>query len=458
MHLPIRSSVDRTALLQIDAEALGQKYVSNRRASVYDLNGALVAEMAVSPPVYIHKTINLMRHGTPRSLDEIHAAMACAADSIQFHKIEGLSPQEYCGLVQRTTGLPESVIQNSLVMIADALRNMPQIINAGKPQGARWNWLNVDSLNGCSLFSRKGEIFVVLAAGNGPGIHALWPQALAMGYRTVIRPSTREPFTAQRVVTAIAQAGLEEYVALIPTDYRGADELIASADLALAYGGQEIVDKYRDQPNVLVQGPGRAKIVIGSDACLDEAASLVAASMTNLGGAACVSTSAVLVEGDVSDFCKRLRKVLKQVSIDTLPRTSEKTITWLNSVLDSPVEVISVNDGYVLRPVLTEVSEPDDPRIQREFPIPCVTVAPYQESRSAAMLSGSLVVTVLSRKANLLSPVLADSSISNIYVGDIPTTWMSHTVPHDAYLSDFLMCNRGLRVSASWTDTAKFGE
>lgn len=76
-----------------------------------------------------------------------------------------------------------------------------------------------------------------------------------------------------------------------------ADELVASADLALAYGGQDIVDKYRHHPQVRVQGPGRAKILIGADVCMEEAVSLVATSMTDLGGAACVSASAVMVEG-----------------------------------------------------------------------------------------------------------------------------------------------------------------
>lgn len=96
--------------------------------------------------------------------------------------------------------------QNALAAIAQALREMPQIIDAGRPQGACWSRHDTQAQAGCSLFSRKGDIFAVLAAGNGPGIHALWPQAVALGYRALVRPSTREPFTAQRVVCAMAQA------------------------------------------------------------------------------------------------------------------------------------------------------------------------------------------------------------------------------------------------------------
>lgn len=458
MSISFGLSPGPTACQQIVAVALGHEYTTQRRVVVNDLSDTPVAELTVAPPVYIHKTICSMRASPALSLTDIHAAMVRAADIYQADKIAGFSPDEYRRMVQRTTGLPEGVIQNALVALADALRNMPAIINAGRPQGARWSWYDPGALDGCSLFSRKGDIFVVLAAGNGPGIHALWPQAVAMGYRTLVRPSTREPFTAQRVVYALAEAGLENYVALIPTDYRGADELVATADLTLAYGGQDIVDKYHHNPQVRVQGPGRAKIVVGADTDIDKAVSLVAKSMTDLGGAACVSTSAVLVQGDVNDFCRRLRRALKQLPQEEAPKASRQTVDWLCRVLGTPVETSLTSDGYVVHPLVIEVSEPDDPLIQRELPLPCVTVAPYQSTRSTAVLSGSLVVTVLSRQSHLLAPVLADASISNVYVGDIPTTWMSPLVPHDAYMSDFLMCNRGLRVAAAWMDDENQGE
>ncbi|EPH1424381.1 aldehyde dehydrogenase family protein [Klebsiella aerogenes] len=454
----MNSPLDSAAVGRIEAVVQGREYATRRRVAIHDLLAAPVADMAVAPPVYIHSTIGVMRAAPALSLAEIHAAMARAADSFQYETVAGLSPEAYCQRVRRTTGLPAAVTQNALVAIAQALREMPQIIEAGRPQGACWSRHDAQAQAGCSLFSRKGDIFAVLAAGNGPGIHALWPQAVALGYRALVRPSTREPFTAQRVVCAMAQAGLAHYVALIPTDYRGADELVASADLTLAYGGQDIVDKYRLHPRVRVQGPGRAKIVVGADACLDEAAALVARSMTNLGGAACVSASAVLVEGDVHDFCRRLRLALQQLPPETLPHASRQTVDWLSSALGSPVAADATPEGYVLHPLVTEVTEPDDPRVQRELPFPCVTVAPYQAMRSAPMLSGSLAVTVFSRQSRLLAPILADASISNIYVGDIPTTWMAPSVPHDAYLSDFLMCNRGFRVAPSWAENKIQGE
>jgi len=443
---------------QIEASALGRNYVTKRRTSVSDLQGNPVTDMAVVPPVYIHNVVSSMRSAATLPLTEIHTALSKAADFYQHDTIAGLSPDDYRQLVRRTTGLPNVVILNSIAAIANSLKMMPDIIVNSMPRGARLVWNEPDTVNGCSLFSRKGDVFGVLAAGNGPGIPALWPQAVALGYRVLVRPSTREPFTAQRVIGAMEKAGLENYVALIPTDYVGADQLVAAADFSMAYGGQDIVDKYINNTKVRVQGPGRSKIVIGSDANIDAAVSLVVRSMTDLGGAACVSTSAVLIDGNVTEFCLRLKQALRAVSPHLLPRVSEKSLNWLQDVLGIVVDATLTPDGYMFAPLVTEVNEPDDPLIQRELPFPCVTVAPYHPIRSAKILSGSLVVTLYSRLPDLIEPILKDTSISNVYVGDISTTWMSPLIPHDDYLSDFLMCNRGFIRQASWTETENKGD
>ncbi|GKW15451.1 hypothetical protein PEC301937_14000 [Pectobacterium carotovorum subsp. carotovorum] len=446
----------------IDASALGRRYVTQRRIWVNDLLDAPVADMGVAPPIYIHNTIDAMKSAPVLPLADIHAAMTEAAERFQFGILEGLSPNEYCQRVHRTTGLPSNVIQEALASIANALRMMPETLDVGMPKGARWSWRDPDALAGCSLFSRKGDTFAVLAAGNGPGIHALWPQAVALGYRVLVRPSSREPFTAQRVVSALAMSGLENYVAFIPTDYRGADALVASTDFTLAYGGSEMVEKYRHHPTVRIQGPGRSKIVVGADADRDEAVALVAKSMTDLGGAACVSTSAVLVEGDVTDFCQRLRLALKHIPAHRLPLGSANTVEQLSRVLSDsvnhPFDAPRTPFGYLLQPAVIELSESDDPRLRQEFPFPCVFVAPYHATKSLSILAGSLAVSVFSRQRKLLRPVLDEPSISNVYIGAIPTTWMSSLVPHDDYLCTFLMCCRGVRVSSFWDDVTTTGE
>ncbi|KOY60342.1 hypothetical protein AM629_19865 [Photorhabdus heterorhabditis] len=446
-------------LQQVEALVLGESYVTRRRAEVIGVLNEVVGETAVVPPVYICEVVRKMRMAPRLRLDEIHAAMKRAAKIYSSESVAGLSPSEYVQLAHRVIGLPAAIIERSLIETTEVLIMMPEIIKASMPHGAVWDVDDERVIEGCALFSRRADVLAVLTGGNGPGAHALWPQALAFGYRVLIKPSVREPFTAQRLVASLEQAGLGNYVALIPTDHKGADEIVAAADLSIIYGGQDVVNKYHLNPRVLIQGPGRSKIVVGSDVNMDEAVSLVAQSVTSLGGAACVSASAVLIEGEPTDFGKRLSEAFNQMNAEEVfPLGSSNTTALLQKSLypekidgeDLRLFGDQTSSGYVLKPHVTVVDNPRDPLIQREFPFPCVTVAPYKNPDSLQMLSDSLVVTVFSKKSEILDPILSDTTISNIYVGNIPTTWMAPLVPHDGYLSEFLMHSRGIHIQKNW--------
>jgi acyl-CoA reductase-like NAD-dependent aldehyde dehydrogenase len=108
--------------------------------------------------------------------------------------------------------------------------------------------------------------------------------------------------------------------------------------------------------------------------------------------------------------------------------------------------------GYPLKPHVTLVQDASDPKVQRELSFPCVTVAPFNQQDAYKALSNSLVVTILSRQENMIKKILADTSIANVYIGNIMTTWMGYHVPHSGYLTDFLMCNRGIRIKEGWLD------
>ena len=146
-------------------------------------------------------------------------------------------------------------------------------------------------------------------------MHGLWPQALALGYRVAVRPSRREPLTAHRLVHALRQAGFRrEDAVYLPTDHRGADEIIRSADLAMVYGGQDVVDKYANDPTVFVNGPGRAKILITADQDWRDYLDVIVDSIANLGGMACVNTTAVLYEGDPAPLAEAIAERLAAIA------------------------------------------------------------------------------------------------------------------------------------------------
>ena len=45
--------------------------------------------------------------------------------------------------------------------------------------------------------------------------------------------------------------------------------------------------------------------------------------------------------------------------------------------------------------------------------------------------------------ADLVDDLLAEPSITNLYLGDNPTTRLRPDIPHDGYLGEFLMRNKG---------------
>jgi hypothetical protein len=86
-----------------------------------------------------------------------------------------------------------------------------------------------------------------------------------------------------------------------------------------------------------------------------------------------------------------------------------------------------------------QLDRPDAPQAGVELPFPCAWVAPWPRETGIEPLKDTLVLTAVSHDERLLDDLLAEPTISNVYVGDHPTYWMAPGLPHDGYLADFLM-------------------
>jgi hypothetical protein len=71
-------------------------------------------------------------------------------------------------------------------------------------------------------------------------------------------------------------------------------------------------------------------------------------------------------------------------------------------------------------------------------------VAPWNRTDGTAALRETLVLSVFTHDRPLLDMLLSEPTIANVYVGDHPTYWMAPGVPHDSYLSDFLMRSKAV--------------
>ncbi len=415
------------------------------------------------PPLYVSRTLAAQRKVTPLPVARREAALSDAAGIFANGVVAGLDFESYVGLASRISGLPIAVTRAAARGVADAVGSAFDAVRPARPVGAALDWREERTREGGAVWVRRGEVFAVHAAGNGPGVHGLWPQALALGYRVAVRPSRREPLTAHRLVHALRQAGFRaEDAVYLPTDHVGADAIIRSADFAMLYGGQEVVDKYANDPRVIVNGPGRAKIVIMADRDWRDYVDVIVDSIANLGGMACVNTTAVLYEGDPAPLAWAIAERL--ATIEPLPTDDERATlptqplvkaqalaaylaakaAGTTAVLGADQVVAALGDGYAaLRPALHLMTEPDADKLNVELPFPCVWVSSWSRGAGMEPLRHSLVVTAISGDDELVDGLLAEPTIGNVYWGNHPTCYAAPGIPHDGFLADALMRNKG---------------
>ena len=450
----------------ISIEALGTDgaYRTRNREPVTTTAGVAVAELSMAPPLYVSRAIKAQRDARPLPVHERESALAKAADIFATGVIAGLDFDAYAVLASRISGVPISVTRSGARSVADGVASAFGAVRPARPTGAVPDWRDDRTRGGSAVWARRGEVFAVLASGNGPGVHGLWPQALALGYRVAVRPSRREPLTAHRLIHALRQAGFRPQDAVyLPTDHRGADEMIRSADLAMVYGGQAVVDKYANDPTVFVNGPGRAKVLITADHEWRDYLDVITDSIANLGGVACVNATAVLYEGDPAPLAAAIAERLSTIAVlptederAVLPTQNIENATALAShlavvaagttaVLGADQVVAPLSDGYAaLRPAVHLLSTPDVAKLNVELPFPCVWVAPWSRADGLEPLRHSLVISAITKDEDLVDDLLAEPTIANVYCGRHPTHYTAPEIPHDGFLADFLMRNKGV--------------
>ncbi|MDT5188687.1 MAG: hypothetical protein QOI28_938 [Mycobacterium sp.] len=448
-------------LVALDALGPNGEYPTRKRELICDTGGAPVAAMSLVPRLFVTRSINAQRAAGPLPFADREAALARAAEIFLASSIAGLGFDDYVGLTCRVSGLPLAVARAGARVVADSLATTFDAVWPARPTGATLDWR--DQPDGGAVWARRGEVLAVHAPGNAPGVHGLWPQALALGYRVAVRPSRREPFTAHRLVTALRRAGFRDEDALfLPTDHATADELVRAADLALVYGGQDVAGRYADDPTVLVNGPGRTKIVITAEQDWREHLDVIVDSIAGLGGMACVNATAVLYEGDpgplADAIAERLSELKPLPNVDekaTLPTTPvanahalaeylARKAVGAEAVLGADQVVADLGDGYAaLRPAVHLLRRPDADTINVELPFPCVWVSGWVREDGLAPLRNSLVITAITCDDGLIDGLLAEPTVTNVYHGPIATPFAAPHIPHDGYLADFLMRNKG---------------
>jgi acyl-CoA reductase-like NAD-dependent aldehyde dehydrogenase len=448
----------------VDLPALGPdgEYRTRNREIIKDTAGVSVAELSTVPRLFINRSIDAQRKLRPLPTAEREAALTKAADVFVSSTIAGLDFDSYVALTCRVTGLPMAAARAGAHTVAESLTTACDGVHPARPVGASPDWHDVGPAGG-AVWARRGEVLAIHAPGNAPGVHGLWPQALALGYRVAIRPSRREPFTAHRLIHALRQTGFRAGDALyLPTGHTVADDVIRAADLAMVYGGQDVVDAYAQDPTVLTNGPGRTKILITAECDWREYVDVIVDSIANLGGMACVNATAVLYEGDPAPLAHAIAERLSTIA--PLPNTDERAILPTTSVdtaqalaghlaataagtvavLGADQVVADLGGGFAaLRPAVHLLATPDPTKLNIELPFPCVWVSPWPRTDGIAPLRNSLVVNAITTDDELVDELVNEPTVTNVYHGRHATHHTAPHIPHEGFLADFLMRNKG---------------
>ena len=448
----------------VDLAALGPdgEYRTRNREIIKDTAGVPVAESCVVPRLFVNRSIDAQRSLRPLQAEQRADALTRAADVFVSSTIAGLDFDNYVELTCRVSGLPMAAARAGAHTVAESLTTACDAVRRARPSGASADWRDVNTAGG-AVWVRRGEVLAVHAPGNAPGVHGLWPQALALGYRVAIRPSRREPFTAHRLVHALRQTGFRAGDALyLPTDHIVADDVIQAADLAIVYGGQDVAERYAQDPRVLTNGPGRTKILITAECDWREYLDVIVDSIANLGGMACVNATAVLYEGDAAPLAHAVAERLS--TIEPLPNTDERAVLPTTSidaaraladhlaakaagavaVLGADQVVADLGGGFAaLRPAVHLLPTPDPVKLNVELPFPCVWVSPWSRADGVAPLRNSLVLNVITSDDALVDELVNEPTVTNVYRGRHATYYSAPHIPHEGFLADFLMRNKG---------------
>lgn len=456
----LETTPKRTEAPFIDALGPGGAFRAHLQEEVTDADDEVVARLSIVPRPYITRVIRELRAARPLPYKERVPAMHAAAELFLEGTIAGLEFEEYVELAARAAGVPLADVRNAALGVPDALRYAEQSVAAARPVGSALDWREEQTRTGSGVWVRRGEVMALHASGNSPGVHYLWVQALVLGYRAVVRPSRREPFTGQRLLLALGEAGFgDDQLAYLPTDYAGADQILRQCDLAVMYGGEALEEQYAADPSVFVNGPGRTKVLITAECDWREHLDSILESITMGAGALCACTTSVLYEGDPEPLANALAERLAAIPVvppgpeSRLPSqplaAAEATAQHLANVaagtkpiLGADQVVAPFGEKGVLRPALHLLSAPDLRQLNTELAFPCVWVSPWSRSDGIAPLRRSLVLNAITTDADLLDQLIVEPTITNLYNGVATTTWEPQ-IPHDGYFADFLMRNKG---------------
>jgi len=114
-------------------------------------------------------------------------------------------------------------------------------------------------------------------------------------------------------------------------------------------------------------------------------------------------------------------------------------------VLGADQVLADLGDGSAaLRPAVHLLATPDVDKLNTELAFPCVWISPWSRSDGIEPLRHSLVLNAITTDEDLIDDLVNEPNRDQcVSPGTTATYYTTPTTPHDGYLADFLMRNKG---------------
>lgn len=385
------------------------------------------------------------------------------------------SPEDYIRQTSATTGMPEVLCRKNMAKVHLVLDNMEAVLY-GLTRGLDLSVLDhgYGIQNGHELsYLCLTNVLGAILPNNSPGVHTLWLPAIPLKVPLILKPGREEPWTPYRIAQAFIQAGCPpEAFGFYPTDHSGATEIMLRCDRLMLFGDESTVARWAKDRRVQVHGPGRSKIILGSDKIsnFENFIEVVLTSTIENGGRSCINASGLWVPSHGKEIAMILARRLAK--IDALPMdhpdaqiaafVNPQVAKRISDMIDRGLAIpgaedltaryrqgsrLVQKDGCTfLLPTVVWCEDPEHPLANTEFLFPFISVVEMQQEQMLEKIGPTLVVTALTENKNFLDALLNSPDIDRLNIGPVPTNQVSWYQPHEGNLFEHLYRQRALQT------------
>ncbi len=479
-----------TAIPHIPALRLGEWYSSLDASDLKDLrSGEVLAKLSqVNAGIVKRDLRHVAENARPlREMKTSALLEACgrAADLFlnQALPIDGQgtkqSPEDYVSALSSTSGLPHVLVRANMDKVATVFRQMPAILK-GLTRGLDLSVLDggrgVD--RGLPLcYARGADALGVVLPSNSPGVNSIWMPAIALKVPVILKPGREEPWTPMRIVQAFVAAGVpRESFGFYPTDHQGSQAILQSCGRSLLFGDERTTAPYAGNPSIQIHGPGRSKVLIGSDEIdrWEQHLDVLVASIASNGGRSCINASAIVVPARGDEVARALAARLADLRACSLADPEARLAAFANPAfadfIDQTIEQglaqggaqdvtaavrglprkVVHEGGTFLLPTIVRCTTFEHPLANTEFLFPYASVVEIPEEQMLEKIGPSLVVTAITRNAGFRQRLIDTPLISRLNLGPVPTSRVEWDQPHEGNLFEFLYLRRAIQTAQGW--------